>query len=109
MLDHNMKEHLAMTLLVESDHFGEISLLYRCPRTCSVVSRNYNTMARLSRPQAREIMNEYPAFKRAITHYTFAYKDAKINFIKKMICSIDYFKGIGRSCLNELTFRAQSS
>lgn len=42
------KVSVAARLLTEGDHFGEISLLYKCPRTASVSSRNYNTMARLS-------------------------------------------------------------
>lgn len=39
--------HYAVRLLVEGDHFGEIGLIYRCRRTCSVISRNYNTVARI--------------------------------------------------------------
>jgi CRP-like cAMP-binding protein len=37
----------AMGLLVEGDHFGEISFFYKCPITCTITSRNYNSMARL--------------------------------------------------------------
>lgn len=40
--------HVAVGLLTEGDHFGEISVLYHCKRTATVVSRNYNTMARIS-------------------------------------------------------------
>lgn len=36
---------VAEKLLVEGDHFGEISVIYGCKRTATVVSRNYNTMA----------------------------------------------------------------
>ena len=55
--DQNAVDHLAIRLLVEGDHFGELSLLYRCPRTCSVISRNYNTMARLRYLHFREVTN----------------------------------------------------
>tara|TARA_B110000285_G_C15002043_1_gene551916 strand:- start:242 stop:667 length:426 start_codon:yes stop_codon:yes gene_type:complete len=46
--DASGRLHVAVSLLTEGDHFGEISLLYRCKRTATVVSRNYNTMARIS-------------------------------------------------------------
>lgn len=42
------KLHIAVCLLTEGDHFGEICLIHRCKRTATVVSRNYNTMARIS-------------------------------------------------------------
>jgi len=58
----NIKNRFGVTsetvsLIVEGDHFGEISLLYRCPRTCSVICRNYNTMARITYGNFREITN----------------------------------------------------
>ena len=36
-------------ILTSSDYFGEISLIYGCKRTASVVSRKYSTLAKLSR------------------------------------------------------------
>jgi CRP-like cAMP-binding protein len=46
---HRTFEHVAVRLLIEGDFFGEISYLYGCKRTSTVVSRNFNTMAKLSR------------------------------------------------------------
>ena len=39
------EELIAVRLLVEGDHFGEIGTIYDCKRTATIVSRNYNTMA----------------------------------------------------------------
>jgi len=47
-------------VLVEGCHFGEISLLYGCPRTCTIVNRNYSTMAILDLLQFRKLKMEYP-------------------------------------------------
>ena len=33
--------------LNEGDHFGEIGMIYRCERTATVYSMNYNTFATL--------------------------------------------------------------
>ena len=46
--DTQGKEHEAYKLLTEGDHFGEISLLYGCPVTASVIAMNYNTFGVVS-------------------------------------------------------------
>lgn len=45
LIDENREEHIAVALLTEGSHFGEIGLIYGCERTATVISRNYNTMA----------------------------------------------------------------
>ena len=57
------KKLVALKLLTEGDHFGEIGMIYGCKRTVSIVCRNYNTMARLSYSKYRAFINEYPVFK----------------------------------------------
>lgn len=52
----------AERLLTEGDHFGEISIIYKCLRTASVVSRNYSIIARLSYLRLREVLNEFPTY-----------------------------------------------
>jgi hypothetical protein len=36
-----------MKKLKEGDHFGEIAMIYKCRRTATFISKNYNTMAKL--------------------------------------------------------------
>ena len=60
--DQNNKEHVAIRLLTEGDYFGEVGMIYSCVRTASVISRNYNTMARISYQQFREVVNIFPDF-----------------------------------------------
>ena len=49
-------------LITTGDHFGEISLIYKCKRTSTVLSRNYNTMGRLSYVDWRFLTNEFPNY-----------------------------------------------
>ena len=49
MTDENGFEHMGIRLLTEGEHFGEIALIFKCQRTASVVSLNYNTLARLGK------------------------------------------------------------
>jgi CRP-like cAMP-binding protein len=53
--EHDLVTRNAVRLLVEGDHIGEIGLLYNCKRTASIVSRNYNVMARLGLHRFREL------------------------------------------------------
>jgi CRP-like cAMP-binding protein len=71
--DHNNNYHLAIKLLVEGDLFGEISLLYNCSNTSEVISRNYNTIARISKPRLRMVFNEHPIFKKYLKRHSIRY------------------------------------
>jgi hypothetical protein len=45
---------------VQGDHFGEISSIYKCSTTATVVSRNYNIMALISVGRLRELTVSFP-------------------------------------------------
>ena len=66
ILDPNGATHTAIRVLIEGDHFGEVSLLYQCKRTASVNARGFNTMAGLNIRRYREICNQYPPFADAL-------------------------------------------
>ena len=55
--DHNNYTHLFMKLLTEGDVFGEISVIYQCERTTTIICRNYNQIARLTYASYRSITN----------------------------------------------------
>jgi hypothetical protein len=57
MVDYDNRMHETLKILVVSDYFGEIAFLHRCTRTCSVMSRNYNTMGRLSFDRLRMLIH----------------------------------------------------
>ena len=44
IIDQNGRNQIAIRLLCEGAHFGEVSLLFNCKRTCTIISRNYNTI-----------------------------------------------------------------
>jgi CRP-like cAMP-binding protein len=62
IIEDNLKSYDAVKVMVEGDHIGEIGLIYRCKRTASVISRNYNTLARLGKERYREMCFNYPEF-----------------------------------------------
>jgi len=104
------REYLSQNLLDEGQHFGEISLLYNCPRTATVISRNFNTMGRLSYDRYREVISEFADFQKYLKTYIFIhYKDERKEFLLKMISQIEYFKGILTSnSSHDLIFQLKS-
>lgn len=78
-------------LITEGFHFGEISCVYRCPRTATAIGRNYNTLARLGYVAYRELINEYPAFLKFLKHYIYLYHDQYKIQMFKIINKIFYF------------------
>ena len=62
-------------LITIGDHFGEISLIYKCKRTSTVMSRNYNTMGRLSYVDWRFLTNEFPTYVSCLKRNLFKYDD----------------------------------
>lgn len=49
-------EEVKARVLNPGDHFGEISLLYGCKRTATVIANNYCTLAKLTKPNYDEII-----------------------------------------------------
>lgn len=95
---------IAHKLLVEGDHFGCISLLYNCPTTSSVTSRNFNTMASLNHANFRNILIEFPNYKRHLTRHVMSLKDENKSFILKTFSKIKYLNGVGSKALHQLLY-----
>ena len=88
--DHNGREQFICELK-EGDHFGEISLIYKCKRSATVTSSNYNTFARIYKPRFREVISEFPEYETCLKNNAIKkYRDKKIEFILRMIKRVEY-------------------
>ena len=67
-------------------------MIYKCKRTATIVSRNYNTMARISFFKYREVSIEYPMFEKTLKQYLYNYNDKKIQFLRQIVTRVDYLK-----------------
>ena len=98
--------------LIEGDHFGEIALIYKCKRSATVISSNYNTLATLQAPRFRELVSEFPEYEEALkTHLKEEYgdkKDPKLIFYTEMIKRLDYMEKIGDEALYDVIFSLSS-
>lgn len=106
--DERGREHEGVRLLVEGDHFGEISVIFGCLRSASVISRNYNTLAKMITPRFKELVAEYPEFELALKeHIRKNYRDQKVTFLLNMIQRVDYFKGVDDEILFDIMFNLE--
>jgi CRP-like cAMP-binding protein len=81
--------------LGEGDHFGEIQMIYENHRSASVISLNYNTLAKLTYSDYKNLVGEFPEYEFALKNYiTSNYKDSKIQFLRKMIRSVSYLQDV---------------
>jgi len=90
VVDQDGNTEIIERLLTKGDHFGEIGLIYKCRRTASVISRNYNTMARIAYSHYRDVASEYPEFEKLMKTYSFRYKDKRKKFLIGLIRKVYY-------------------
>jgi len=93
-----------ISLLRPGDHFGEISLLYNCPRTAIVRSRNYNTIAKLSQAKFKNFVSDYPEYEDQLKLSIQIYNDCQKNFLLETIKRIPYFNGISIEALHAVIY-----
>jgi CRP-like cAMP-binding protein len=98
------EEQQATAMLVAGDHFGEISLIYRCKRSATVISRNYNSLARLQFAHWREIISEFPSYYEHLRCWVYSYQDERKRFVMKMLEAIPVFKGLKSRIINHLIY-----
>ena len=78
MVDYNSKDSM-IGIKVQGEHFGELSYVYKCPVTCTVLSRNYNSLAKLENVFLRQILSEFPLYNDILRKHARSYRDPKIN------------------------------
>ena len=81
---------MACKLLIEGSHFGEISMLFQCKRTASIWSRNYNTIACLSKYKFNELVFYFPDYRKCLLKSIYKYKYSKKTFIGNVAKRVEY-------------------
>lgn len=104
-IEEEAKEKKVQTL-IESDNFGEISLIYECKRTCSVISSNYCTLATLSRSDFIECkrQSQFDSIERKFKQQICFYEDNVKLFIENELNKINYFKDLDSMTKNDIIF-----
>lgn len=92
--------------LVDAELFGEISLVYKCQRTCSVVSKNYCTLATISRPDYEELKRDITLsnFEQQLKKNMVFYNDNVRLFIEYEMNKISWFTDLPPLVKNDIVF-----
>ena len=89
---------------MEGDHFGEIGLLYNCPRTATVIARNYNTMAKLRKDRFRDLVSQFPEFLEFLKKHSYRYNYKRKTFLMDALQKIPYIQGQSKEIMNKLMY-----
>jgi CRP-like cAMP-binding protein len=91
-------------LLVKSDHFGEISCLFNCPRTATVIGMNYNIMATLSKPSFKQLTSDYPELKLQLLRNIYRLKDSYKDFMYNIFYRIQFFRDLKVDLFHQMIY-----
>ena len=91
--------------LVVNDHFGEISLLYGCPRSATVEAGNYITCATINKARYTELSNIHTNLKDLLEkHIAKKYRDPLKLFLELKLNRLLYFKNLPLNVKNDFIF-----
>jgi len=72
--------------------FGEVAVIFKCPRTATVISQNYSTLAYLNERNFNELMEYSPPIAEGITARALRYGDSFTKFKIRLLQQVDYFR-----------------
>lgn len=107
--DYKKRDHSNYKILKQGDHFGEISLIYNCRRTATVISRNYSTLGKISKDLVTQIQSDNPGFVKKLNSYVLEYNDPNKKFLTTALNKIDYFQGINELGFTEIIYNFSKS
>lgn len=107
--DHMGRERYQPNKLENGDHFGEVSLIFDCARSATVISEHYNTFARLESGRYTQVIAEYPEWEEFLKQNAIkSYRDQKIQFILRMFRRVEYLANFDDAVLFDLMFKLEA-
>lgn len=94
-------------IIRSGEYFGEISLIYKCRRTCTVVSRKYSTLAKLNHEKFRDITAEFPDLITELKEGIYRYRDRMKKFLMSCIKRIEFFNEITLDAMHDLLYNLE--
>mmetsp|Transcript_13955 Transcript_13955/g.16170 ORF Transcript_13955/g.16170 Transcript_13955/m.16170 type:complete len:162 (-) Transcript_13955:711-1196(-) len=89
------------------DHFGEISMIYKCKRTATVISNKYATLGYISKPDFKEIVFKFQDIVDLLNQRIYDYDDDLKLFKEYYIKEIPYFINVSVESLHHIIFTLQ--
>ena len=89
--DH-LKRSLHVRGLEQGDYFGEVALIYSTPRTATVKSSNYCTLASLNSKSFLDLCNNFPEILEKMRERALKHDDPWKKFKAALLSKIEYFE-----------------
>lgn len=92
--------------MLPGDHFGEISLLYKCKRTVTVMSNNYCTLGKMTEYHFKDFLSKFSkaGVEEAFRDVIYQYKDPVTTFLLEAIDKINYFQSASEKTKRDIVF-----
>lgn len=91
-------------ILTDGEYFGEISLIYNCPRTATVSSLTYGTLAVLSLACFNELSYKFSDLVPELTQGVSQYHDEDTLFKEYCLRRVPYFEVVEDNTLSEIMY-----
>jgi CRP-like cAMP-binding protein len=95
------QESHQVRIIDEGCHFGEISMIYGCPRTATVTSIYYLQCAKITRVNYDELLLVYPVLNDLARHSIKSYDDPLKTFLEMSLNNVEYFAQFPKVVKNE--------
>lgn len=80
-------------------------MIYDTPRTATVLSKNYSTLAKMSVEVYHDLTTEYPHMVSALKEHIYSkYHDPLTLFVKESLEKVPYFQDIGNEAIYDVMF-----
>jgi len=86
----------AIRILAEGDIIGEIGVVYKCPRSATVESRNYNILAKISAHDYNNFRQEFPGFNDTLEKHISMYNDENKIFYQNAFKRVPYLQNLSK-------------
>jgi CRP-like cAMP-binding protein len=91
------------------DHFGEISMIYKCRRTATIRSSKYATIGYLTRSAFKQVVFKFQEIVDMFCKEIYYYDDDLKLFKEQTMRRIPYFKEITEDSLQAMIFELKTS
>lgn len=75
----------------DGDYFGEISLIYDCKRSATVISDKYTTVGVLTKENFKKVITSFPEFIGLFKEGVYKYNDKTTKLTKEIMKKVEYF------------------
>jgi CRP-like cAMP-binding protein len=103
-VSNQLNERTFVCYLGKGAHFGEVGLVYNTPRTATIESIGYCTIAMLMKKDYEIVVSRFPQLVDKLRKTTVSYDDPWKKFLLETLSLADYFSALPSEVFQELAY-----